>query len=128
MQPFIQNNDILEVAPLAGKRIKCGDVLLVEACKGRLLAHRVVKMDRRNGISQYLIKSDAGASPDGWFQLENILGWVEVVERGCQRIKLTSGAQKFRSRVWVMISPWVSKFSWLPDRFRQGVWNWLLVS
>jgi hypothetical protein len=43
MQPFIQDNDILEVAPLDGKWIKQGDVLLVETNGGKLLAHRVVK-------------------------------------------------------------------------------------
>jgi len=110
MQPFIQNNDILEVAPLAETRIKLGDVLLVETGEGRLLVHRVVKASRRDGISIYLIKSDACNTPDGWFRLENILGRVEVVERGFQRIKLTSGAQLWRARVWVLISPWVLKF------------------
>jgi hypothetical protein len=128
MQPFIQNNDILEVAPIAGKRINCGDVLLVEVGDGRLLAHRVVQTSRRDGIRIYLIKSDAGDSPDGWFRIDDILGRVEVVERGCQRIRLTSGAQQWRARLWVIIAPWVSKFSWLPERFRQGVRDWLLVS
>jgi signal peptidase len=128
MQPFIQNSDILEVAPLAGKRIKCGDVLLVDTSEGRLLAHRVVKTGRREGISLYLIKSDACDSPDGWFRLENILGRVEGVERGDRRIRLTSGAQQWRARAWVTITPWVSKISWLPEWFRQRVRHWLLVS
>jgi signal peptidase I len=128
MQPFIQNGDILEVAPLAGKRIKCGDVLLVEASEGRLLVHRVVKIAHRGGIFIYLIKGDTSASPDGWFRLENILGRVEVVEHDRQQIKLTTGAQKRRARVWVMIIPWVSKISWLLERFRQRVRHWLLVS
>jgi hypothetical protein len=126
MQPFIQNGDILEVAPLAGMRIKCGDVLLVEAGEGRLLVHRVVKTGRRNGISIYLIKSDTSALPDGWFRSENILGRVEVVERGGQQIRLSSGAQQMRARVWVTINPWVAKFSWLPEWFRHRIRNWLL--
>jgi signal peptidase I len=126
MQPFIQSGDILVVAPLAGTRIKCGDVLLVEAGEGRLLVHRVVKTGRRNGISVYLIKSDTCALPDGWFRSENILGRVEVVERGGQQIRLSSGAQQMRARVWVTINPWVAKFSWLPAWFRHLVRNWLL--
>jgi hypothetical protein len=128
MQPFIQNSDILEVAPLAGKRIKCGDVLLVETSEGRLLVHRVVKISRRDGISIYLIKSDVCASPDGWFRFENILGRVEIVERGSQRIILTSAAQQWRARVWVTITPWGSKMSWLPEWFRHRVRHWLWVS
>jgi hypothetical protein len=128
MQPFIQDKDILEVAPLAGKRIHCGDVLLVSAGEGRLLAHRVVKMDHHGGISIYLIKSDVNASPDGWYRSENILGRVELVNRGTKQIILTSTLRQLKSRLWVMIIPWKSKMSWLPERLRQGVWNWLLVS
>ena len=121
MQPFIQDGDILEVAPLAGERAGCGDVLLVEAGEGRWLAHRVVKTVRRAGKRTFLIKGDTCAYPDGWFGLENILGRVVVVEHGSQLIKLTSGAQQWRARIWVMIAPWVPKFSWLPERFRQHV-------
>jgi hypothetical protein len=128
MHPFIQDSDILEVAPLAGRRIHCGNVLLVDAGEDRLLVHRVVKTGRRNGISIYLIESDICSSPDGWFRLENMLGRVEVVERGSQRIRLTSFAQQWKASVWVAISPLVSKISWLPLQLRQRVRDWLLVS
>jgi hypothetical protein len=50
MQPFIHAKDILEIAPLTGKQIKYGDVLLVESGEGRLLAHRVVKTNHRNSV------------------------------------------------------------------------------
>ena len=121
MQPFIQDGDILHVAPLDGKRIKRGDVLLVEVDEGRLLAHRVVKTGRHNGICTYLIQSDICNSPDGWFELKNVLGYVVIVEHGNQRIKLTSITQQWKARIWVMISPWNQKFYWLPKWFRYHV-------
>ena len=128
MQPFIQDNDILEVAPLVGKRINYGDVLLVENEEGKLLVHRVVKTRYREGIPIYLIKGDTCTSPDGWFRVENILGRVEFVQRECQRINLISYSQRWKTRIWVAITPWVSKFSWLPEWFRLRIRNWLLVS
>jgi hypothetical protein len=128
MQPFIQNRDILEVAPLAGKRIKRGDVLMVDAGEGRLLVHRVVKLDRSDGVSIYLIKSDSCAAPDGWFRLENILGRIEVVVRGNRRINLTLPSLQRKAWVWATISPNASKISWFPERFRMRVWHWLLAS
>jgi hypothetical protein len=127
MYPFIQNNDFLEVAPLSGKRIKCGDLLLVEAGDGRLMAHRVIKISHTEGGAIYLIKSDTCASPDGWFRVENILGRVDVVERGKRRIILSSASQQFRARVWVSVTPWSSIFSWLPARLRRYVWHWLVA-
>jgi signal peptidase I len=127
MQPFIRNNDILEVASLDSRRIKCGDVLLVETGEGRLLVHRVAKIDHRDGISNYLITGDNSSAPDGWYRSENILGRLEVVERGTRRIKLTSFPQQWRARFWVTVAPLLLKFSWLPEWFRKLLRYWLLV-
>ena len=127
MQPFIQNYDILEVAPLVGKQITRGDVLLVETNEGRLFAHRVVKTGRRNGIPIYLTKGDSCSSPDGWIRRDDILGRVEVIERVNHRIDLTSSSQQLKAGLWVMIAPLVPKLSWLPEWLRQNVRHWLLV-
>ena len=126
MQPFIQDKDILEVAPLEGKQIQHGDVLLVDIGLGRLLAHRVVKNGWDNGIPFYITRGDSCIIPDGKFLLENIMGKVEIIERGDKRIILTTRMQKLRARIWVEISPFVYKFSWLPKRIRQRVREWLL--
>jgi signal peptidase I len=129
MRPFIRDGDILEVAPFPVKPIiKCGDVLLIDTTANKLLAHRVVKIKYHQGIASYLIKSDKAISPDGWFQSENILGRVDVIERGSQRILLTLPAQQWKASVWVMLAPWVPRFSWLPGRIRQRVEHWLLMS
>ena len=113
MRPLIVNDDILEVAPLSGRRISRGDILLVEISDGRLLAHRVVKTRHHNGIS-FLIKGDACGSPDGWFELKDVLGRVEVVEHGDQRINLSSGKEKWRAWGWIALSPWAVNLTWLP--------------
>jgi hypothetical protein len=127
MQPFIRNSDILEVVPILGKRIHLGDVLLVEASEGRLLAHRVVKTGCSGSITVYLIKSDMCDSPDGWFGVENILGRVEVVERGNQRIVLSFRTQYWKARIWVWINPWGSNVSWMPKWFRYRIRDWLFM-
>lgn len=121
MQPFIVDGDILEVAPLASEQVRSGDVLLVETCDGKWLAHRVVKTGRRGGRSAFLIKGDACPHPDGWFELDAVLGRVLAVEHGSHHIQLTSGSQPWRARTWVAIAPWIPKFSWLPQRLRQNV-------
>jgi signal peptidase I len=119
MRPFILDGDILEVAPKAGGQLRPGDVLLVAACEGKWLAHRVVKTGHRDGQPAFLIKGDACPSPDGWFGSEQVLGRVVAVDHGSKRIELTSGVQRLRARLWVSIAPWVPKFAWLPERVRR---------
>lgn len=119
MQPFIQNGDILEVAPLAGRHIQPGDVLLVDAGSERLLVHRVIKAGHQGGNPRYLVKGDNSSSADGWFQMENCLGRVEIVERRDWQYDLTSTSHRWKSRMWVTVAPWTAKFSWLPKKFRE---------
>jgi signal peptidase len=119
MQPFIRDGDTLEVAPLAREHVRYGDVLLVETCDGKWLAHRVVKIGRRDGKPAFLIKGDACSNPDGWLGIECVLGRVVVVEHDRQLITLTSKSHQCLSGIWVMIAPWIPKFSWLPERLRQ---------
>jgi signal peptidase len=127
MQPFILNHDVLEVAPVVGKEIKSGDVLLVETNDGRIIAHRVVKLGRDGKNSIYLIRADNSPFPDGWFRNETILGRVELVQRGDLRIGLTSFQQRLKAHIWVTVAPFAVKFSWLPVWLRKDLRNWLLV-
>jgi hypothetical protein len=121
MQPFIQDGDILEIAPLAGKRIKPGEIMLVDAGSERLLVHRVIKTSHSEVYTEFLVKGDNSSSPDGWFRMENFLGRVEIVLRGGKHFNLSSFPHRLKSRFWVTISPWISSFSWLPLNFR----NWI---
>ncbi len=125
MHPFIQDGDLLEVAPLNAERVTLGDVLLVESAAGKLLVHRVVKIHQMDGTSQYLIKPDAHLALDGWFQAPSILGRVDNVERRGKSINLRSAPQHWRALVWVIINPWVVKLSWLPARLRRLASRWL---
>lgn len=118
MEPFIKDGDVLEVAPLGEGRARHGDVLLVEAGDGRLLAHRVIKTGRRGGERWFLLRGDACPDPDGWFDTKHLLGRVLIVDRGGRRINLASPSARLSARLWVTIAPWTSRFSWLPERPR----------
>lgn len=126
MLPFINDGDILWVSPLAGSRVRLGEVVLVMDGEGKLLAHRVVKTGRRNRNLIFLIKGDACSAPDGWFGPDNILGRVEIVEHGTQRIEFTSPAHLWRAKIWAKVAPCLPKISWLPEHFRKHVRRLLL--
>lgn len=119
MEPFIKDGNVLEIAPVAEARVRRGDVLLVEAWDGKWLAHRVVKTGRRGGRRQFLIKGDACPFPDGWFGAERVLGRVVSLAIGSQRIDLSAGVSRLQASLWVILSPWTPKLSWLPKRSRR---------
>lgn len=114
MQPFIRDGDILEVKPLTAASVQRGDVVLIEAGEGRVLAHRVIKTSRGREESTFQSKGDACSDPDGWFQLECILGRVTALQRGSQRIDLTSPVQRVQAWIWVEAAPLAARFAWLP--------------
>lgn len=126
MHPYIRDGDILVVAPFDLKDIDIGDVLLVDAGEGRLLAHRLVGINRNNRKIRCLIKSDASDKSDGWFIHEDILGCISVVERGAQRFDLLTRGHRLKARLWVTFAPWASRLSWLPGELRNLVRHWLL--
>jgi signal peptidase I len=128
MYPCITDGDILDIAPLDGNRINRGDILLFVSAGERLLAHRVVNTRRQNGRLFYLLKGDCSTSPDGWFPLESILGRINVVNRRSQKIRLTSAVNKWRSKIWALISLWMPNLSWLPERLRRYVLQELLLN
>lgn len=119
MRPFIVDGDVLEVAPITNERICRGDVVLVETCDGKWLAHRVIKTGRRDGERRFLIKGDACPDPDGWFDTERLLGRVLIVDRSARRIDLASRAARLSAWLWVALAPWRSRLSWLPERPRR---------
>lgn len=46
MRPFLDENDILMVTALKGKKIRVGDILLYERDNGKFVFHRVYKIHR----------------------------------------------------------------------------------
>ncbi len=128
MQPFISDGDILEVAPLNSADIQPGEVVLVEQGDGRVLAHRVIKVKRNGDETSCLIKGDSASTPDGWYELKQILGRVEIAERGVKRVRLTGGVYRMKARLWAILIFWAPSFKWVPAQFRRQVRDWLLTA
>jgi signal peptidase len=105
MRPFIRDGDVLEVQPLDGAPVRRGDVLLCRDGRGRLVAHRVIRLGRHDGRVALRTRGDALASPDRLVCLEQVLGRVVAVERGGRRIRLEHGLPRTVGRLWMALSP-----------------------
>lgn len=81
MQPFIQDNDLLEVAALSGGEARLGDVVVFNLENERLLVHRVVRIHRKGNEHRLLLQGDAHLYPDGWVDPRRVFGRVTAYQR-----------------------------------------------
>ncbi len=76
MHPFIQNGDIITIAPILST-LTVGDVVCCSTSDLPLIVHRITRID----VDQIHIKGDNLDSEDGVFSKEDILGKVIRIER-----------------------------------------------
>lgn len=79
MHPFIQDGDVVTVAPLSGPGPRPGDVAaFVHPATGGVRVHRVVKVE----AGRFFLKGDNALDGDGALGRDTILGLVVRLERG----------------------------------------------
>ena len=99
MRPFICDGDVLLVR--SGLETRPGDVVLCRTGDGRLLAHRVARVDRQSRPRSILLQGDACPWPDGLVPVDNVLGRVVAVERGARRVRLDAGLSRWLGWLWI---------------------------
>jgi hypothetical protein len=84
MTPAIRDGEVLRCEPVRPEAVRVVDVLLYRR-RERVIAHRVVRIDRGAAGARFILRGDASAgndAPVGWRQ---VLGRVTAVERGSPR-------------------------------------------
>ncbi len=80
MHPTIRCGEHVRVFPLDASALACGDIVLARHPRG-LTAHRVVRIERRNGgIAAVTTRGDNALVADPILTLSALLGRVEQVE------------------------------------------------
>jgi signal peptidase I len=100
MAPFIRDGDWLVVRRVDLRLIVPGDVLLYSVASERLLAHRVIRVDRSAGETYFVLQGDSRPHPDGRFHSSQILGRVEGVERNGRHLRTAAAAHRAAVRLW----------------------------
>jgi len=98
MRPTICGGEVVTAAPIADGRIVAGDVLLVRS-GARLLAHRVVAIERADRERLVYLRGDAKSGCDAPVRPSEILARVVGVERDGRTIGLAGAAARLRYRV-----------------------------
>lgn len=100
MRPFLDNDrDCVEIAPLHGRKIKVGDVVLAEVSKQRYVLHRVFRITK-NGI---ILRGDGNTFGTESCQIDNIIGFARAfLPNGLpeKRIDTDSFIWQAYSKIW----------------------------
>jgi signal peptidase I len=88
MHPAVRNGDLLLITALPPGELRTGDVVLARLASDRLLVHRIVQRQRRQGTESFLLKGDRSPAADGWLPAGAILGKVTHIQRGGASIAL----------------------------------------
>jgi hypothetical protein len=104
MVPFIQDGDVITVAPLENQRPRLGEVVaFIHPENNKLVVHRVVAVKG----DAFFIQGDSDHTfPDGFVSEENLIGSVTHLLRDGKRVRLGLGPER------VLIA-YLSRKGWL---------------
>ena len=105
MQPFIRDGDILEIQPNGGKLFRATDIVLCKSPKGKLVAHRIVRIKLGEGRDKLIIQGDALRIPDGDIDPRDVLGRVVAVIRDGEYKRVDTPFMRFAGHLWVRVVP-----------------------
>lgn len=84
MLPIIHHNDELYVYEVDHSKLKVNDVVIFKGEKGRLIAHRLIFIDKSFAVT----KGDSNPHNDGRMAIKKIVGRVEKIRRNGQMYSL----------------------------------------
>ena len=80
MHPTINDRETVTVEPVPSSHVKTGDIVLYRS-EGGVVAHRVIRIERNNDTTFFILRGDALGCPDEPVAAQQVLGKVVSVER-----------------------------------------------
>jgi|GEM_PF-3015364 len=99
MRPFLQDNDLVLIAPLSS-RLRIGDIVLAEVEPGKFVMHRIYS--QHHGI---ILLGDACWSFEGPVKESAIVGRITAVWRSGKWRSLERGPRRYLAIVWLFLFP-----------------------
>lgn len=106
MWPLVRDGDVLLVQPVDPAAVRTGDVVLCGSGPGRVVVHRVVRIEDGPDSRRFTVQGDAVARPDGKFLPGQIYGRVVAIERGKTCIAMDRPAMRLLGRAAALRSAW----------------------
>jgi hypothetical protein len=118
MYPFIKHDDIVEVEPVDSSAIRLGDLVFCRYAGNRLVAHRVVGLNREGGQVILEIKGDSVGHRDRPIYPEQVLGRLIAIERRGRRLRMDGRLRRLTNRLWAWLSRFTAQVCRLPRTAR----------
>lgn len=101
MFPLIRTGDLCRFVPIGGNVLKPGAVVLFADREGRLIGHRLIRIEGGAGRRLYIMKGDANRLPDDAVEADRLLGILDSITR-CRRdgTPRTYRANSLSRNVW----------------------------
>lgn len=105
MWPFIRTGDAIIVEQIEASVLQRGDVLVFLGPGGRLVAHRLRRIEDDGSGRRYVTRGDSCRRCDRPVTADTLIGRVTALERGSRRIALNTRRQQWLVRVWLRLHP-----------------------
>lgn len=119
MFPLIKEGDICRFVVLQDEILRKGDILLV-ASEGKLIGHRLIRIDGQGEERRFVCKGDSNLQPDQPALRGQVLGTLAAIRKGRSSIEANRGL----TRLWgaaLLAIPGLSRGIRLYLRMRRGV-------
>lgn len=107
MWPLIRSGDWLDVQPVPGESLRRGDILLCSPEPGKLVAHRLVKIQAGTAGKIYHTRGDAARRPGETLSARDVLGLVVAIRRQGRVIRADSLAWKLGRLLVYGVPRWI---------------------
>lgn len=118
MSPLLRTGDTVRVEPVTASNLSVGDILVYRS-EGNMVAHRLVRILRKNGRCMFLTKGDTFSHVDCPLSASDIIGRVYSVEKSGMKFHIKKGAFTILNRLSYLLSP-LSSFLYGLRRKQKG--------
>jgi hypothetical protein len=105
MAPFIRGGDVLTVEPVESSQLRVGDIVFYRTEGDSLIAHRIIGIEKNNAKLKLRVRGDSSPGSEDAIAGDQILGRIEIVERGGKEIRINDGGWGSLGSIWVTLYP-----------------------
>ena len=120
MRPMVRESDLLEIQPADPSSIHRGEIVLCLLEDGRVVIHRVVRIDRRANGLRFLVQGDQALEPDGWIGAESVLGRLVELKRDSKHISMQDAHARLLGELAALRLAWKLN--------RTGLGHWVMLT
>lgn len=103
MHPSLQENDIVEIKKTDIPNIKFGDIIVYRHPSSELVAHRLIKIENKNGRKLFITKADVSNFYDEPIIQTDVLGKVIRIKRDQRHIRLDGNISRIKAIIYTGI-------------------------